>query len=101
MRNDGGGLVGYVQATVTPDHVAEIAYVLGRAFWRQGYAYAACTAMIAELQSAYGVTRLTATLDPANAASLALLRKLGFAFVAEDKAAREVHYRRDLVGAAG
>ena len=65
VRNTAGEVVGYVQATVTPDHAAEIAYVFGRSYWCKGYATAACAAMIGELRSSYGVTRLTATLDPA------------------------------------
>jgi [ribosomal protein S5]-alanine N-acetyltransferase len=96
VRNPAGELVGYVQATVTPDHTAEIAYVLGRAHWRKGYAYAACSAMIEELRSSYDVTRLTATLDPANTASLALLKKLGLGFAWEDVAGQEVGYALDL-----
>jgi ribosomal-protein-alanine N-acetyltransferase len=96
VRNAAGDLVGYVQATVTPDHAAEIAYVLGRAHWRKGYAFAACAAMIQELRSSYGATRLTATLDPANTASLALLRKLGLGFVWEDVPGQEVGYALDL-----
>ena len=96
VRNGDGQVVGYVQATVTPDRSAEIAYVLGRAHWRKGYAYAACVAMIGELRRSYGVTRLTATLDPANAASLALLRKLRLGFVWEDVPGQEVGYERDL-----
>ena len=96
VRNPAGDLVGYVQATVTPDHSAEIAYVLGRAHWRKGYASAACAAMIEELRSSYGVKRLTATLDPANRASLALLRKLGFGFDWEDVPGQEVGYVRQL-----
>lgn len=96
VRNAAGEIVGYVQATVTPDHSAEIAYVLGRAHWRKGYAGAACAAMIAELRETYGVTRLTATLDPANTASLALLRKLGLGLAWEDQPAQEVGYVLDL-----
>jgi [ribosomal protein S5]-alanine N-acetyltransferase len=96
VRNATGDLVGYVQATVTPDRSAEIAYVLGRAFWQKGYAYAACAAMIGELRSTYGANRITATLDPANQASLALLRKLGLGLVWADEAAHEVGYALDL-----
>lgn len=96
VRNPAGELVGYVQATVTPDHSAEIAYVLGSAHWRKGYATAACRAMIGELQTYYGATRLTATLDPQNAASLALLRKLGLSPVWENPAEQEVGYARLL-----
>ena len=98
VRTVAGELVGYVQATVTPDHAAEIAYVFGRAHWRRGYATAACRAMIAELGETYGVTRLTATLDPANAASLALVAKLGLGLAWEDKSAQEVGYVLDLPG---
>lgn len=96
VRNAAGAVVGYVQATVTPDKSAEIAYVLGRAHWRKGYAGAACAAMIDELRETYGVTRLTATLDPANAASLALLRKLGLGLVWTNAAEHEVGYALDL-----
>jgi RimJ/RimL family protein N-acetyltransferase len=96
VRNSAGELVGYVQATVTPDHSAEIAYVLGRAHWRKGYAHAACAAMIGELHQSYGVTRLTATLDPANTASLALLKKLGLALVWTNLADNEAGYALDL-----
>jgi ribosomal-protein-alanine N-acetyltransferase len=96
VRNTSGELVGYVQATVTPDHSAEIAYILGRTHWRKGYAYAACRAMIDQLRQSYGVTRLTATLDPANTASLALLRKLGLGLDWEDLPADEVGYVLDF-----
>jgi RimJ/RimL family protein N-acetyltransferase len=52
--------------------------------------------MIQELRSSYGATRLTATLDPANTASLALLKKLGLGFVWEDVPGHEVGYALDL-----
>jgi ribosomal-protein-alanine N-acetyltransferase len=96
VRTATGQLAGYVQATVTPDGSAEIAYVLGRAHWRQGYGYAACTAMIRELRATYGVTRVTATLDPANAASVALVRRLGLGLVWEDVPGNEAGYALDL-----
>ena len=53
--------------------------------------------MIEELRSSYGVTRLTATLDPANNASLALLRKLGLSLIWTDEPGQEVGYAKDLV----
>lgn len=95
VRNADEEAVGYVQATVIGPS-AEIAYVLGLKYWRRGYGFAACQAVIAELSEAYAVTRITATLDPENLASLALLRKLGLGLVAEDAAANEVTYARDL-----
>jgi len=94
VRTDAGVVVGYVQATVYPSHEAEIAYVLGRAFWRKGHGRAACVAMMDELRDAYNVVRFTATLDPANAASVGLLKSLGFGFVSEDREAQEVIYAR-------
>lgn len=96
VRDAAGAVVGYVQATVTPDRSAEIAYVIGRDHWRRGYAFAACRLMLAELVETYGVTRITATLDPANAASLALARKLGLAPAWEDRGAHEAGYALDL-----
>lgn len=43
--------VGYVQATVKPGNVAEIAYVLFRAAWGKGYAREAVTAMTTHLRN--------------------------------------------------
>ncbi len=91
----GGTAVGYVQATVENGE-AEIAYVIAGAYQRRGYAASACQAMLAELSAAYGVRHATATLDPDNAASLALLARLGFCFVREDVEAHEVHYALEL-----
>jgi [ribosomal protein S5]-alanine N-acetyltransferase len=98
IRTDGGGVAGYVQATVEMGGTAEIAYVLGSAHQRRGYGFVAVSAMLDELAASYGVTRVVATLDPDNAASLALLRKLGFRLEGEDAAAHEVRYARDLGG---
>lgn len=101
VRTDDGAAAGYVQATVE-DGEAEIAYVLGRQFWRLGYGYAACLAMLEELAAAYAVSRVTATLDAANAASVALLTKLGLRQVREDRAAHEVTFAGAIgVRAAG
>jgi [ribosomal protein S5]-alanine N-acetyltransferase len=71
-------LAGYVQATVHADASAFIAYELASAYWRRGLGSAAVRAMIAELQSEYGVHELRAVLKAANYRSLALLRGLGF-----------------------
>jgi ribosomal-protein-alanine N-acetyltransferase len=94
VRNAEGAVIGYVQATVHRDASAEIAYVLGRDHWRQGYGAAAVSAMVDELVAAFGVRELRATLDPLNAGSRGLLRKFGFTLLAEDTDANEVTYRR-------
>lgn len=92
VRSPEGPVVGYVQATVRSGGEAEIAYVLGRAHWGRGFAMRACDAMLQALADDYAVTRATATLDPQNSASLALLRGLGFSLVSSDSAANEVTY---------
>lgn len=71
--------IGYVQATITREGRAGIAYEFASAHWGQGYASEAVTAMIGELASHYGVHTLTAVLKVANHRSLRLLERLGFA----------------------
>ena len=96
VRTDEGAMVGYVQATVRAGNVAEIAYVLGRTYWRRGYATAACRMLLAELRDTYRVERAVATLDPQNSASLALLRKLGFRPLSESFETHELTYELTL-----
>jgi len=56
----------------------EIGYVLARPFWGRGLGSEAVGALVALAEGALGAHRLYATVDPANAASAALLRRLGF-----------------------
>ena len=78
VRTPTGLLAGYVQATVTPDSTAHIAYELASRYWRQGIGRAAVSAMLQELASTYGVRNCVGTLKAKNYRSLALLRSLGF-----------------------
>lgn len=96
VRNAHNTVIGYVQATVRPGGEAEIAYVFGRPYWGRGFATRACDWMLVRLAEDYAVTRATATLDPRNTASLALLQRLGFSFRSSDSAANEVTYGKDL-----
>ena len=77
LRADGAA-IGYVQATVHGE-VAGIAYEMGSAHWGRGLAQEAVRAMLAELAAHSGVRRFTAVAKRANARSLALLARLGFA----------------------
>lgn len=77
VRDAGGQMLGYVQATVTPDGVATLGVVIGRPFWGQGHGPAAVRAMVALLERDYGVAMLRATVDPLNARSAALFAGLG------------------------
>jgi ribosomal-protein-alanine N-acetyltransferase len=64
VRIDGGGLIGYVQATVRADGSAAIAYELSSAHWGRGLGRRAVEAMLVELVARYRVS------PPAGAARL-------------------------------
>lgn len=70
--------VGWVQATVHPDHSAHVAYVLFHDAWGHGYAREAVQALIVHLRDAWRATRVLATADVRNRRSIALLEALGF-----------------------
>lgn len=78
IRLPGSGLIGYVQATVTAEGDATIAYELSSPYWGRGLAREAVRAMISELQSHYRVRRLFAVFKRANFRSRRLLERLGF-----------------------
>jgi len=78
IRLPSGALAGYVQATITREAIAHIAYVLGSRFWRQGIGSTAVSGMLAELTTTYGVQAFVATLKTRNHRSFAFLQKLGF-----------------------
>ena len=79
IRPDGAEPAGTVQATVLGDSgAAWIGYVLGRAYWGRGIAHRAVAAMLAHLEEAHAVRRFQASVEQANAASIALLRRLSF-----------------------
>ncbi|MBI4922503.1 MAG: GNAT family N-acetyltransferase [Devosia nanyangense] len=96
VRRPDGTMVGYVQATVYRDGRADVAYVIGSAHWRRGYAAAATETMLGELAAAYGVTLAQTIVDPANAASIGLLRKLGFEQISDDTALPDIAFMKDL-----
>ena len=74
VRADGVA-VGFVQATVVGD-AAAVAWVIGTAHQRRGYAREAATALVAWLRS-QGITTISANIHPAHAASMAVARHLG------------------------
>jgi RimJ/RimL family protein N-acetyltransferase len=78
IRLPDGSLAGFVQAGVTTDGRATIAYVLDSAHWGQGIARRAVEAMIAELVVRHGARQLFAVLKRANRRSMALLERLDF-----------------------
>lgn len=76
-RNHSGPL-GYVQASVLADGRAWVAYVLGHAGSGHGYATEAVAAMLQHLFQRLGVHQAMASVEEANARSIALLARLGF-----------------------
>ena len=79
IRLPSGALAGYVQATVTREFVAYIAYELASRFWRQRIGSIAVGAVLAELGGTYRVNTFVAILKSRNVRSMAFLRHLGFA----------------------
>ncbi len=106
-RREGGDCIGSVQVTLYADASAYLAYELGSAFWRQGFASEACAAVLQTLQAGFGVTRVVAEVDTLNAASIRLLERLGFARTAFKRDADAFkgrssdEYRYERVLAAG
>jgi len=79
VRRDDGATAGYVQATVEKGlSSGEVGYLVLPAQQRRGFAGEAVEAMVRHLFAA-GVRTLRATVDVRNAASIALLERLGFA----------------------
>ncbi len=78
MPRDGGSAAGYVQATVRGDLAsATIGYLVLGAYQRRGIGGEAVAAMVRHL-AASGVRVLEAVIDTRNAASIALVERLGF-----------------------
>jgi ribosomal-protein-alanine N-acetyltransferase len=78
VRRDDGATAGYVQATVDKNRAsAVIGYLVLPAQQRRGLGGEAVAAMVRQLFGA-GVGRLKAVVDVRNAASIALVERLGF-----------------------
>ncbi|MEM9716732.1 MAG: GNAT family N-acetyltransferase [Pseudomonadota bacterium] len=82
-----GAVVGYISMTSNPNrvagHEAEIGFRLRRSAWGQGYATEAAEAVIEAARTSKAIQRVVAIVDPNNAASVRVLRKLGMQFERE------------------
>jgi RimJ/RimL family protein N-acetyltransferase len=72
------GTCGLLKRDTLPD--VDIGYALRPAFWGQGYAFEAATAMLTHGREVFGLKRIVAITTPANLASKALLEKLGLRY---------------------
>jgi RimJ/RimL family protein N-acetyltransferase len=88
IRLPTGQLAGYVQATVRPNDLAQVAYEMASPFWGQGLGSAAVSAMLDEVASTHNIRHFFATLKCTNLRSLRLLTRLGFRQPALELAAR-------------
>jgi RimJ/RimL family protein N-acetyltransferase len=91
VRLPSGQLAGYVQATVSREGWAYVAYELNSQYWRQGIGTTAVAAMLQELRAVYRVREFVAVLKGKNYRSRALLLSLGF----QDGLAAQVERHRD------
>jgi RimJ/RimL family protein N-acetyltransferase len=69
-------LIGHLQAGVAADH-ADLAWVIGLRWQRQGYATEAATALVEWLIEELGVREIRASIHPAHAASIKVAERLG------------------------
>lgn len=78
VRMPTGELAGYVQATVTKQGLAYVAYEFASQYWRRGIGSASVGAVLDELAAHYAVRTFVAVLKARNFRSVALLQHLGF-----------------------
>ncbi len=79
-RKDGPGLIGYcglIPQDVLGREELEIGYLLGREHWHQGYATEAAAACRDFAFGRFGAARVVSLIAPANAASIAVARRVG------------------------
>ena len=85
--------IGRVEATVI-EHRAEVAYMLGVSYWRQGYGNESLSWLQRFLQENYGVKEFWATVTPGNEASKGLLLKHNYVEVSDKNLPRLTSYDR-------
>ena len=83
-RLRGADYVGWFQATVHADGCADVAYLVFPEHQRHGYAAEACRAVVSHVKTHYAARTIRATIEPANAASIALAKKLGLTQTGEN-----------------
>lgn len=76
VRRESGRVIGYILFKEYEPEVYEIGWIFNRAYWRQGYAYEACKAVIDYAFSQRNAHKIFAeAIDPVK--SVALMEKLG------------------------
>jgi len=78
-RKEDGRFVGMIGVSVD-GHAVEVGYVIGRAFWGQGYAPEALMGVCDAAFADRAIHRLSAVCDAENTASMRVLEKAGLAY---------------------
>src|SRR3954464_5238639 len=86
-----GTLIGDAGLYRTPAGEVELGYTLGKPWWGRGYATEAAGAWLEAAFSQLGISEVVALAEPANAASLRVLEKLGMTRAGERTAFGRAH----------
>lgn len=97
-RKEDGVLIGRAGFNYRPGFdEAELGFVIGYPYWRNGYAYEVCSHLLQLGKKVFEFEKIQALADKENTASICLLEKLGFGY-AEDVVVDGKEYRRYLYG---
>ena len=84
VHKNGGELIGRAGFNYRPGYEdVELGFVIGKKYWRNGFAYEACKKLLEIGKSVYELENVQALVMEDNEASVCLLKKLGF-FYQED-----------------
>lgn len=76
VREAGGPVIGRLEATVNPEW-AEVAWILGAPWWGRGYGSESALWLAGYLGDVVGISELWGTVHADNAASVAIMHRLG------------------------
>ena len=95
-RKEDGVLIGMAGFNYRPGfEEAELGFVIGCPFWRNGYAYEVCRHLLYLGKTVFEFEKIQALADKDNTASICLLEKLGFGY-AQDVMVDGKEYQRYL-----
>jgi RimJ/RimL family protein N-acetyltransferase len=83
------GICGILKRDQLPE--PDLGFAFLPAYWSQGYGLESAAAVRDHARATFGLPRLLAIVSPANAASIRLLEKLGFAFSSMTQLTPEAH----------
>lgn len=77
------GRCGLLPWDINGTQEVELAFLIGKARWREGFATEAAGAIVEHARTALGLRRLICLITPGNAASVGLAKKVGMSFERE------------------